>query len=947
MENDTNHEPAAASGSAQPQADGEKPLAPPAPDALQSGAPPSEAPSAETAASRPPAPRRRVEPLAALKSQTAAFAAWWGSRRGPLAGPRLWIPAALGYLLIALLLYLPALGSSRFVYGTDTFSHDYIMQLYGWNSVFNDGLIPLWCPYLFLGLPFVGSFAFCPFYPTQALFVLLPHNTAFTMQYALAVALAGLLTAVWVRQIGLSVGAALWAGAAFALSGHFLTLTYAGHLQKMIAIAWAPGAFAAMLVLCRRCAAPPPVLKQVGEVAPGGTARFVLRPRGQADSGVLAPTLGLGFCLAMQLLASHAQVCYATAVCCVLYGLAVAAPLALRAWVSPDPGLAAMLRSAPMRTLGRLVASVALALALAAAVSAVQMFPGFETGRISNRAAGVSFDEATETSYPPVELAEYAVPSFLGDSVRGSQSGYWGHWGKERIVSDFLGMPILLLALIGVGARFSRYRYFLALLAVGAIVVGLGRNTPVYGLLYAFVPGFSSFRSPGSFMFVADLALVGLAAIGLQAVVSCAWPGEGGVGARMLGGGRRETALHALLTALAAAAFALAVVGISRNWGMRLDIATPDEARRYHVNLGLIRLGWHTAVAAVLMRLLLVLGAGRGPDKPGEAQGAMRLSPLARAATALPRGSAQAAAVTLAAFCLLLLVSHNRHFIQFEPLDRYLEFLRFQPVYAALSGEHSTPMRLLEEKDLKNDHILHHVGTPTGYHPIVLGRYERIAQALGYSTEQFGNLFAIRFAHSWSEKPFAGLWQPVRQTPRETVWRWAGTERPWLHAGANVVEADNEAEIEKRLRASAGAAGASTFMVARTVLAGSGAKAGRQRTAGELISWAPGNIKLKAGSDGSALLPLAEFYAPGWKARFDDGTPIASIPVNIAMRALVLPGGAPSQVELRYAPASFRLGAFASLLTLAAVALVLAARSHTRLRRFVAARFVMRGPTRG
>src|SRR5690606_3923464 len=138
-------------------------------------------------------------------------------------------------VLVALALYAPGLGDSRFVYGTDTVSHDYIMHLYGWGtSISGLGEFPLWNPYMFSGMPMLASAALCPFYPSQWLYAILPFNMAFTLQYVFALAVGGIGAAWWMRTLGHRRAVCFWAGVLYMVSGHFLTLTHAGHLQKMI-----------------------------------------------------------------------------------------------------------------------------------------------------------------------------------------------------------------------------------------------------------------------------------------------------------------------------------------------------------------------------------------------------------------------------------------------------------------------------------------------------------------------------------------------------------------------------------------------------------------------------------------------------------------------------------------------------------------------------------------
>jgi hypothetical protein len=74
----------------------------------------------------------------------------------------------------------------------------------------------------------------------------------------------------------------------------------------------------------------------------------------------------------------------------------------------------------------------------------------------------------------------------------------------------------------------------------------------------------------------------------------------------------------------------------------------------------------------------------------------------------------------------------------------------------------------------------------------------------------------------------------------------------------------------------------------------------------------PGEIKLTARGNGRALLVSNETYYPGWKV-FVDGKLRVCEEVNHGFAGLTLRNGE-SEVDLRYRPATFRLGAFLSLL---------------------------------
>jgi hypothetical protein len=344
----------------------------------------------------------------------------------------------LGYLALAHIVFYPifqighlsaahqipylALRTDVFLYGRDTVAHDYSLLLYNWSQIVRDGRLGLWNPYLFCGLPSLGTFASCPFYPTTWLFAVLPTAPAFNYQYILNCWLAGLWTYWAARWMGLRRPAAFFAGLVFMVSGHFVTLTHAGHLQKFAAIAWLPLAFA------------------------GATAAMKERRWGG--------WIVCGVALAAQLLASHLQIAYYTILFLVpwIFWLAIK-----RVGQVENPPFS---QANSPRHISILfgVGGLALALLVAGGLSAAQMLPAIETMPLTNRGTEINFKEVTETSYPPFEFGEYVLPSFLGDNAFGSK-GYWGEWG-ERIVTDYMGLlPIVLLVFALVVSR-DRDRWF-------------------------------------------------------------------------------------------------------------------------------------------------------------------------------------------------------------------------------------------------------------------------------------------------------------------------------------------------------------------------------------------------------------------------------------------------------------------------------------------------------
>jgi hypothetical protein len=850
-----------------------------------------------------------------------------------------WLAAlALACGAVAAALFWRALGPrTALLYGTDTVAHDYITLLYGWQELAGQRAIPLWCPYLFGGIPFIGAFAFCPFYPTQVLFALQPFNTAFTMQYVLAVALGAWTSAVWARSLRLGRPAALFAALLFAFSGHFLTLVYAGHLQKMMAIAWAP----LVLAMAPRWSA-------------GG-------PRG------LRAALVGGFGLAMQLLASHTQIAYATAgAACVL------AVVSMRRADADAPS--------PARQLGALARNGALVAIFALALSAAQTLPGIEMAAVSNRAGGVSFAEAVETSYPPRELWEFVLARVFGDSVRGSATPYFGFWG-ERIVSDYLGAWAVLLALIGLAAPARRLRWMLAALAGGSLVVGLGRYTPVYRWLHDWMPGFAKFRSPGTFMFVATAALVQLAAMGADWLLVELRAGEGPQ-SPLARGRARWRLWWPIAIALSAAVGGIFALAAPARAGALLGIGSTEQWQEHGAGLAhSVRIGGIQLFAGGLVLLLVMLGAlgrrSRGQDslRAGEGGG----SPVRHACVW------HGAWLALCAGALLLPLTANRHFIQFVPLDDYLRYLaRYAADPFSRLGAPAPPRRTVPPNLLDNTVLLARVGSVAGYHPVFLGRYAALVEALGWYHPAFLRAYAV--ARVWappSIKLPSVEWRPAGPAGasvaqwvarRDPPYVWAsgtpaiytsraevlaavaaqsdahaargdadrtglaGVTLPQLDANWWAAPAGHVAAIEAVDAWRAGIAPAILFAEDRNAADGAAPRTGAPRDPRlstlhalcgvapvdvSVTSYRPGRIELRQAGGAARLFVVAENYAPGWKATDETGARLSVLAVNHAQLG-VAAAQAHGRIVLAYAPASWRLGAFLSLAALA-VAIMAAA----------------------
>jgi len=638
-----------------------------------------------------------------------------------------WIGAAGACGALAVLFLWDYWNPEVLLSANDVVATEYLRWEWGWKSFFATGHLPLWNPFLFGGgYPFVASFSFSPFYPPAWLFPLLPTAVALAGRLAFGVALGGVGFFAFARVWGLRFSVALAAALLYESGGHTLTLAFPGHLQKVEAIGWLPWALAACVMLRR-----------------DGRWRW---------------TVGLGIAWALQLLASHTQIFYATFGLCLGY-----------------LGTAALWGSENSRGRGRVLGGVAgrvvLAGLVAVGLSAAQMLPSLDMAAESNRGSGgLRFEEAAAGALPVEELAERVLPSFRGDSTRkllalntGLRSDkplpfpYVGRWhadvegsAPERLVSDYAGVWAFLLALAGVGWGRGRARWFF--LGAGGLVlwvavghVTLAGGPSLFSVLFHGLPGFNRFRSPATFMVVAHFSFSALSALGIDALVRRLTERSAGRSVR--------TKLAVLLLA---GIGAFAVWGGLRTCEVGIPLMAPtkaeflDRARTLlwmrSVEHGLLFFG----LGSVLLGLLLFNRTKKNRLPGLEAclfltlLGVAVLDPLSEARRFLPKGDAEA----------------------------YEQTIRTEWTHRTIRADADgalLPGLMDEGNELSNWPLINGVRTVYGYHPVVYGAYEKLLDVCGYDSMAVARLFAINYRVRSTSEPIPAGWRELKTQGKRRV----------------------------------------------------------------------------------------------------------------------------------------------------------------------------------
>jgi hypothetical protein len=700
------------------------------------------------------------------------------------------------------------------------------LQFYPWRefamSEFASGRVPLWNPYNGAGAPLLANYQSALLYPPHLLYFLNDGPQMMGWIGMLHLLWAGVGMWLFSGRLGLPTFARGIAVLAFPLSG---TLVARFSTFPMVNVAaWLPWLLYAL------------------------------------DGVLTAPTLRrwllLVVVIAMQLLAGHAQWTF--------YSLLLAGSYGLWRLVSErKPALRLVMFGA--------------AAGFAVLIAAAQLLPTAELQRLSQRANNVAEDFAFNFSFAPVSLLTLLNPDFFGNP--GDASYVIG--GAYFEVAAYLGIVPVVLALVALGrlrklARLGGASHrsrvvFFALLTVIALVLAFGDNTPLYPLLYRYMPTFNLFQAPARW-----LLLYSLGASLLAAYAAAGWETTYKL--------RRRSRLGL------ACALGLIAVGLLTP-SLLPQIATGEISGQ--LARGVAGLGVLVAVVAVLMltqppkdsprlwlwqsAVLLLLAADliwanrvsnptvaadfyahqcAGSD--GQGAGRVRVLKDAEAAALnalLPFNDYPSAAAAWERFRCSAMPNLNL-------LDRRLYLSNFDPLRPAwlealVSDAPDSPPAnhaMQVAQTLTFDAAFKQLGGES--HPEPLPRAWIAPLAVAVSGETFRDEVQAIYASSLP------LWEPLRRV---------------------VLHADPDTDVPQGV--------------------------GEPQII-PLVSETPQRLEFQTAYPSAGVLYVADTYYPGWEATID-GQPTPIYRANVGFRAVILPPGSHT-VVMTYAPLTFRVGLWLS-----------------------------------
>ncbi len=364
--------------------------------------------------------------------------------------------------------------------------HEYyaIKQLWGWAL---DGHFALWNPDTCLGMSQAGAVYPGLWYPLNwLLFPLLhlPADHALMAYTLLHFALAGTAMVFMLREIGVGRHGA-WAGAiAYAFSGYLVSQHYAANLLGGMALM--PAA-AGLMVKARS----------------GGTRWCVV-------AGAVTGLIFLG---------GDPQA----------FALAIAVSVLMMLTVRPAGGERGHGAGA-----ARLIAGALIYIAVALAAAGAELLPSLTVLRQSARSGGIDLASATCWSTHPLRVLEFFLSRPFGDAW--PLDRYWGSFMGERcfplplVMSPYMGIWTLIACLAAWRqVRAARTMLFTVLLLF-FLALAMGRHLPLYRLLFVTLPGFSAFRYPEKYLFMATFCMAALTGIGTDRIAAGARAKRGEAG---------------------------------------------------------------------------------------------------------------------------------------------------------------------------------------------------------------------------------------------------------------------------------------------------------------------------------------------------------------------------------------------------------------------------------
>ncbi|KPA16804.1 conserved hypothetical protein, membrane [Candidatus Magnetomorum sp. HK-1] len=344
---------------------------------------------------------------------------------------------------------------------------DYFIRLHH-SSFQNETALPKWNPQEICGAPVLSEIQSGLFYPLNQIFRWMPVFQAVSFYFWFHIILLALFTYAFARQLSLSKPASILTALTFTFSSHIILGIYAGKLSNIASLTWLP-----LLLM------------------------LVCKIKAKQNIHIYA---GMGVIFAFQFNAGHFQYMYYSLILVFFFHQYCLFKQHNRFWT----------KKIIIRQLDFLGAGI-----IALCLCLPQLIAVFKYVQQTERSA-LSISHSGQFSFPLDNLFTIFFPGIFGDM----QSGlYWGTYNLWEM-SAYCGIMPLILCIVAIKQKKLGFDKFFLWAGGFSLILALGENTPLFKILYNFIPGISWFRGHSKAISIFCLCLAVFSGKGMDLIRS-------------------------------------------------------------------------------------------------------------------------------------------------------------------------------------------------------------------------------------------------------------------------------------------------------------------------------------------------------------------------------------------------------------------------------------------
>ena len=333
------------------------------------------------------------------------------------------------------------------------------------------GEFPQWQPWIFSGMPSAEAFSHISklYFPEYLFKLFLLSGMMIQMLHLL---FAGIGCFLLLRHFKLHYLSSLLGSVGFMLTPYMTVMVVHGHGSQMMTAAYIPWIFWFTIRLWEK----PSLL----------------------DTGILALLMGF------QLQRAHAQIVYYTWMLIGAYSLLIL----IKGFKEKET------KNKTIKTFSLFLIACFLAIGLSLLIYLPAMDYTPYSIRGGSLSGGADYNYATGWSFHPKEMLTFLIPSAFG-------FGGQLYWGMMPFTDypNYMGIIILLLAVIGLFGKKELIHWFLIITSCLALFISFGKHfSLVYDLFFNIFPYFNKFRVPHMILILLQFNIAILAAFGMESI---------------------------------------------------------------------------------------------------------------------------------------------------------------------------------------------------------------------------------------------------------------------------------------------------------------------------------------------------------------------------------------------------------------------------------------------